>query len=99
MDFDGDRDGVKREDEEGTLPDNEGYCGQCEQDPQQAPKAASGHHNAAAAMGVGVHAVPMHQVLNGWCLGASNRQILFYFGFDLLSRRHGEEGTSRSAEF
>lgn len=99
VDFDGDRDGVEREDEEGTLPDDEGHCGQREQDPQQTPKAASGHHDAAAAVGVSVQAVPMHQVLNSWCLGASNRQILFDFGFDLLSRRHGEEGTLQSAEF
>lgn len=99
MDFDGDRDGVEREDEEGALPDNEGHCGQRERDPQQAPKAASGHHDAAAAVGVSVQAVPMHQVLNGRCLGASNRQILFDFGFDLLSRRHGEDRTLQPAEF
>lgn len=50
-------------------------------------------------MGVGIHTVPMHQVLNGWCLGTSNRQILFDFGFDLLSRRHGKDRTLLPAEF
>lgn len=99
MDFDGDRDGVEREDEKGALPDYEGHSGQRERDPQQAPKAASGHHDAAAAVGVGIQAVPMHQVLNSRCLGASNRQILFDFGFDLLSRRHGKDGTLQPAEF
>lgn len=92
MDFDGDRDSIEGGNEEGTLPDNEGHCSQCEQDPEEAPEAATGHHDAAAPVGVGVHAVPMHQVFNGGCLWASHRKILLDFGFDLLSGSHGQGG-------
>lgn len=92
VDFDGDRDSVEGEDEEGTLPDNESHRSQREEDPEEAPEAAAGHHDAAAPVGVGIHAVPMHQVFNGWCLRAPHRQILLDFGFDLLSRSHGQSG-------
>lgn len=60
VDFDGDRDGVEGWDEEGTLPENEGHGCQREENPEQAPEAATRHHNAAAAVGVGVQTVPLH---------------------------------------
>lgn len=93
MDFDGDRDRVEGENKESTLPENQGHSSQREQDPEQAPEAATGHHNATTAVGVGVKTVPPHQLLNGRCLRPCHRQILLDFGFDLLSRSHVEDGT------
>lgn len=93
VDLDGDRDGVEGDDEEGTLPENQGHGCEREQNPEQAPQAAAGHHDAAAAMGVGVQAVPPHQLFNGGRLRPRNGQILLDFGFDLLSRSHGRDGT------
>lgn len=34
MDFDGDRDGIEGENEEGTLPENKGHGRQCKQNPE-----------------------------------------------------------------
>jgi hypothetical protein len=93
VDFDGDRDGVEGENKKCTLPEYEGHGCEREPDPEEAPQAATRHHDAATAMGVGVHAVPMHQVFDGRSLRASHWQILLDFGFDLLSGSHGEDGT------
>ncbi|KAL0617742.1 hypothetical protein AAY473_014610 [Plecturocebus cupreus] len=102
VDFDGNRDGIEGEDEEGALPEDERDSRQCEPDPEQASQAAAGHHDAAAAVGVGVQAVPPHQLLNGRRLGACHGQILLDFGFDLLSGSHGgwdfEDGCAGGAE-
>lgn len=96
MNFDGNRDSIEGEDEEGALPEDEGDCSQCEPDPEEAAQAAAGHHDAAAAMGVGVEAVPPHQLFNGRRLRARHGQILLDLGFDLLSGSHGEDGTVRT---
>lgn len=93
MDFDGDRDGVEGGHEERTLPEDQGHGGEREQNPEQAAQAATGHDDAAAAVGVGVQAVPPHQLFDCRRLGPPHRQILLDFGFDLLSRSHGEAGT------
>lgn len=98
VDLDGDRDGVEGGDEEGTLPENKGHGRQREENPEQAPQAAAGHHDAAAAVGVGVEAVPPHQLFDGRCLGPRHGQILLDFGFDLLSGSHGEDGTWRARQ-
>lgn len=98
VDFDGDRDGIEGENEEGTLPENQGHSSQCEQDPEQAPEAATGHHDATTSVGVGVKTVPPHQFLNGRCLRPCHRQILLDFSFDLLSRSHVEDGTCKGRQ-
>lgn len=96
VNFDGNRDSIEGEDEEGALPEDEGDGSQCEPDPQEAAQAAAGHHDAAAAVGVGVEAVPPHQLFNGRRLRARHGQILLDLGFDLLSGSHGEDGTVRT---
>lgn len=95
MDFDGDRDGVEGGHEESTLPEDKGHGSEREQNPQQAPQAAAGHHDAATAVGVGVQTVPPHQLFDCRRLGPPHRQILLDFGFDLLSRSHGKNGMWR----
>lgn len=46
-------------------------------------------------MGVGVQTVPLHQLFDVRCLRSRHGQILLDFGFDLLSRSHGEDGTDK----
>ena len=46
-------------------------------------------------MGVGVQTVPLHQLFDVRRLRSRHGQILLDFGFDLLSRSHGEDGTDK----
>lgn len=96
LDGDGDRGAVVVHEELGALPEDERHGAEGQQDPEQAAQAAPGHHDAAAAVRVGVEAVPAHQLAQRRCLRAPHRQRPLQPRCDLLAGscdgRYGRTG-------
>lgn len=100
LELDGDRDrgAVVVHEELGALPEDEPDGAQGQQDPDEPAQAAPGHHDAAAAVGVGVQAVPPHQLAQRRRLRALHRQRPLDAGRDLLPGGHGAGGTCGGTE-
>lgn len=95
LDGDGHRGAVVVHEELRALPEDEPDSAECKQDPEEAAQAAAGHHDAAAAVRVGVEAVPPHQLAQRRRLRAPHRQRPLDPRRDLLPGGHGSCGTRR----
>lgn len=93
LDGDGDRGAVVVEEELCALPEDQPHGGEGQQDPDEAAQAAAGHDDAAAAVRVGVQAVPAHQLAQRRRLRAPHRQRPLDPGRDLLPGGQGPGGT------
>lgn len=78
----------------GALPEDQPHGAQRQQDPDEPAQPPAGHHDAAAAVRVGVEAVPAHQLAQRGRLRAAHRQRLLDAGGDLLPGGHGCERSS-----
>lgn len=93
LDGDGDRGAVVVHEQLRALPEDQPDGAQGQQDPDEAAQAAPGHHDAAAAVRVGVQAVPPHQLAQRRRLRAPHRQRPLDPGRDLLPGGHGAGGS------
>lgn len=87
------------QEELGALPEDQPNGAQRQQDPDEPAQPPAGHHDAAAAVRVGVEAVPAHQLAQRGRLRAAHRQSLLDAGGDLPGGHGcGQSGAERGRE-
>lgn len=87
------------QEELGALPEDQPNGAQRQQDPDEPAQPPAGHHDAAAAVRVGVEAVPAHQLAQRGRLRAAHRQRLLDAGGDLPGGHGcGQSGAERGRE-